>query len=314
MSTDALAGEEGFLHEALLYSGLPDFVEATSAFVRDGVEAGEPVLVVVSDEKIALLREVLGDAAEGVRFADMAAVGVNPARIIPAWRDFVAGAEGPARGIGEPIFPQRSPAEMVECHHHEALLNLAFADTPGFWLLCPYDTTVLAPEVVEEAQRTHPGLSEGPLRWHSTQYPGLDAADERHRQALPEPAGHVLLEMTVDRGDFAVVRDTVYDQAVAAGLGASRANDMLLAAHEIATNTVRHGGGRGRLRLWREAGTLICELADSGRFDDAMAGRERPTPNGLDGYGMWIANQVCDLVQLRSLPSGTVVRLHMRTS
>ena len=56
----------------------------------------------VSAARIARLREELGaDAAERVTFADMAEVGINPARIIPAWREFVdahAGQRTPAAG------------------------------------------------------------------------------------------------------------------------------------------------------------------------------------------------------------------------
>ncbi|HSI97667.1 MAG TPA: MEDS domain-containing protein, partial [Gaiellaceae bacterium] len=100
-----------FRHEALLYAGKDDFVFRAGAYIREGVEAGEAVLVVVGVAKIAWLREHLGDQAEAVAFADMADVGRNPARIIPAWRDFVeANASGAgARGIGEPIHPERSP-------------------------------------------------------------------------------------------------------------------------------------------------------------------------------------------------------------
>ena len=54
----------------------------------------------------------LGDAARGVQFADMHQIGRNPARNIPAWRDFVdrnvAAGRG-VRGIGEPIWAGRSP-------------------------------------------------------------------------------------------------------------------------------------------------------------------------------------------------------------
>jgi hypothetical protein len=32
----------------------------------------------------------------------------------------------------------------------------------------------------------------------------------------------------------------------------------------------------------------------------------------VGGFGVWLANQVCDLVQIRSVAAGTVVRLHMR--
>ena len=65
-------------------------------------------------------------------------------------------AAAPLRGIGEPIWADRSPAELVECQRHEALLNLAFAGTDGFRLLCPYDAARLDRDVIEEAERTHP--------------------------------------------------------------------------------------------------------------------------------------------------------------
>ena len=78
-----------FRHEALLYAGLADFLAGTVPFIRGGVEAGEPVLVVESAAKIARLRAELGSDAKSVVFADMADVGGNPARIIPAWREFV---------------------------------------------------------------------------------------------------------------------------------------------------------------------------------------------------------------------------------
>ena len=44
------------------------------------------------------------------------------------------------RGIGEPIWADRSPTELIECQCHEALLNVAFAAAGDFHLICPYDT------------------------------------------------------------------------------------------------------------------------------------------------------------------------------
>jgi anti-sigma regulatory factor (Ser/Thr protein kinase) len=75
---------------------------------------------------------------------------------------------------------------------------------------------------------------------------------------------------------------------------------------------VRHGGGRGTLRAWQERGVLICEVRDRGRFDDPLAGRRRPRDAQVDGYGLWLANQVCDLVQVRSQADGSAIRVHMR--
>src|SRR5262245_41742082 len=127
-----------------MYAGEHRLVDGVTAFLRDGIAAEEPTLVVLGAPKNAALKEALGPDAERVRFADMDAVGANPARIIPAWREFVDANPGQRlRGIGEPIWAARSDAGMSECHRHEGLLNVAFADTPGFWLVCPYDTTTL---------------------------------------------------------------------------------------------------------------------------------------------------------------------------
>jgi hypothetical protein len=43
-----------------------------------------------------------------------------------------------------------------------------------------------------------------------------------------------------------------------------------------------------------------------------LAGRVRPGPRQRYGRGLWMANQLCDLVQLRSRRDGTVARVHMR--
>jgi anti-sigma regulatory factor (Ser/Thr protein kinase) len=96
-----------------------------------------------------------------------------------------------------------------------------------------------------------------------------------------------------------------------AGLGEARTADLVLAVDEVATNSLRHGGGRGTLRIWREDGAVVCEVRDAGRIEDPMAGRERPAPDGDGGRGLWMVNQLCDLVQLRTLPTGAVVRLHL---
>jgi len=42
--------------------------------------------------------------------------------------------------------------------------------------------------------------------------------------------------------------------------------------------------------------------------------RVRPTPTQTGGRGLWMANQVCDLVRIRSGDTGTAVRLHMSLS
>jgi anti-sigma regulatory factor (Ser/Thr protein kinase) len=309
-----LVVKPAFRHEAFLYAGRDEFLDGTAAFIRDGLSGGEPTLVVLSAEKIGLLRAELGTDADQVQFADMAEVGRNPARIIPAWSDFVeerSDNSRPLRGIGEPIGPDRGPAELVECQRHEMLLNLAFDDTPAFWLMCPYDTDALDPAAVDEALRSHPIVSDGRDRADSTSYGGLVAAAAPFREPLRDPPTQPK-EFYFEAAGLAALRQYVALRAADAGLDVVRTEDLLLTVNEVATNSLRHAHGSGVLRVWEEPGYLICEVRDGGTFDNPLAGRERPVGGQLGGYGLWLANQLCDLVQVRSFVTGSVVRLHMR--
>jgi anti-sigma regulatory factor (Ser/Thr protein kinase) len=303
-----------FRHEALLYAGEDGFMEGALSFLRGGLEGGEPMLVAVSERKIGLLRSELGADADAVAFLDMAEVGANPARIIPAWQEFVgsrAAPDAPVRGIGEPIWAERSAVELVECQRHESLLNLAFAGASAFRLLCPYDTGALGPDVLEEAFRSHPHLVEDGVERDSPACRDLAAVAAPFDVPLPEPPPGTE-ELPFEPGTLSAVRGFVARHGLRAGLSTARAGDLVLATGEIAGNSVRYGGGGGVVRAWSEEGTALVEVRDSGRIADPLAGRRRPAEAQVGGWGMWLANQLCDLVQVRTLAGGTVVRLHMR--
>jgi anti-sigma regulatory factor (Ser/Thr protein kinase) len=304
----------GFRHEALLYAGEDGFLEATVPWIRDAVSDDEPILVVVGAAKIARLRRELGADAERVTFADMAEVGANPARIIPAWRDFVdahAGQRRRLRGIGEPISAQRRPDELVECQRHEALLNVAFAGATDFWLLCPYDVDALGADVIEKAHHSHPTVVADGASHGSLAYEDLEEVAAPFADPLPDPPADADV-LAFAAGTLGAVRRLVSRRARDAGLDAVRVSDLVLAVNELATNSVRHGGGRGVLRIWEDDGGLVCEVADAGRIGDPLAGRQRPAGGQSGGHGLWLCNQVCDLVQLRTFATGSVVRLHTR--
>jgi hypothetical protein len=65
------------------------------------------------------------------------------------------------------------------------------------------------------------------------------------------------------------------------------------------------------LRSWSRGGSLIFEVIDRGRIDEPLVGRTRPVLGEPGGHGLWLVNQVCELVQVRSSDAGTVVRLHV---
>jgi anti-sigma regulatory factor (Ser/Thr protein kinase) len=307
-------GQEAFRHEALLYAGVDRFLEGTVPFLLDAARAGEPALVVVSAAKIARLRDALGTPAEHIIFADMAEVGSNPARIIPAWRAFVehhARSGRRLRGIGEPIWAQRSAAELVECQRHEALLNLAFADAADFWLMCPYDIDALDAGVIEKAHHSHPVMVDDEGGRPSPSYVDLAMVAAPFADPLPaQPPGAHELPFTDDT--LAAVRAFVALQAAQAGLGEPRASDLVLAVNEIATNSVRHADGQGVVRMWPDGDVLICEVVDGGGIAAPLAGRERPSDGQAGGHGLWLVNQLCDLVQVRAFATSGAVRMHMR--
>ena len=305
-----------FHHEALFYSDDDEFLAGTVPFIQDAIDAGEPALVVLAEDKIRKLQAELGEGpGEGlVSFADMAEVGQNPARIIPVWHQFAedyADHGRKIRGIGEPVWPGRSNAELVECEHHESLLNLALANAQALWLMCPYDVNGLHDEVLAHAHQTHPYLVEGGVRRPSDYYVAPADAGSPFTGPLPEPPEHSD-QLTFSAARLKALRDFVTALAGEAGLDESRTTDLVLSVNELATNSVRHAGGGGVLRAWIDDGTLVCEVWDAGRIVEPLVGRSRPLPDQLGGRGVWVANALCDLVQVRSSLTGTIVRVHMR--
>jgi anti-sigma regulatory factor (Ser/Thr protein kinase) len=298
----------GFQHQALIYEGADEYVAGTAPFLRAALEAGQPALVAVRKEQAELLRGELGREAGMLRFAPMQEIARNPAAVIPLWRDFVDENPGRAvRGVSELVWADRTPAEIEECHRHEALLNLVFAECRSWSLLCPYDACSLADDELERAATTHTLISrEG----RTEESAAFDAGFDCLAGELPPPR---VRPETVSFGltELSEVRKRVTAAGERAGMDAHTVADLVIAASELAANSVMHGGGTGTLRLWRENGTLLVEVEDEGRIEEQLVGRLRPGITQEGGRGLWLANQLCDLVQIRSGETGTMVRLHV---
>lgn len=306
------AGQE-FRHWALFYRGEEGFVDGVLPFIRQGIEAGEPTVVMVSAEKIELLRGAVGGDPDGVMFTDMDQVGANPARIIPAWRRFVeehADGKRPLRGIGEPICANRTTAEVVECERHEALLNLAFDDAHGFDLLCPYDLEAHDTEVIAEAERSHPVLVEDGRGRASDRYRGIEAIAAPFDVPLPEPPVRAT-EFRFEAATLSELRTFIRRYGSEAGIDGQAIENLVTGVNELATNSVRHGGGRGTAKLWREHDLFVCEIRDPGKISAPLSGRIEPPISDLRGRGLWLANHICDLIQIRSAPEGTRARANV---
>ena len=293
-----------YQHEAFLYRGTDDFLDGVVPFVRDGVAAGQPVMVAVREPRIAPLRDALGPDAVDVLFVDMTDLGHNPARIIPGWRRFLDEhcRDGqPVRGVGEPIWTGRRPTEVAEAQLHEALLNVAIDPDTPMWLRCPYDVTGLTEAELAEAARSHPILVETGGYRGSRTYGGRQHVEDLFAGALPEPpagAEAIALPAAADAVAGLIARH-------GADLDQEKAWGLTLAVRE----TTAGASAGGTLRVWSEPGALVCEVADPGPVDDPMLGRRRPPGAEPDPRGLWLANQLCDLVQVRSTPKGSTVRI-----
>jgi anti-sigma regulatory factor (Ser/Thr protein kinase) len=307
-ATGASSGR--FRHLALFYHGLGEYLAALCAFIQAGRARGEAVFVAVPERKAQLVRQELGEDSAQVTLVDMAELGRNPARIIPA----VLAYAGQHRGqrvccIGEPIWPGRTEAELQEAARHEALINLAFRGRPVTFL-CPYDSTGLLGSVIADAARTHPAIIKDRQEVASARYLGPAVLPPRCHRALPRPPVHA--EALGYRDDLRPVRRFVASRARCAGLTPPRIPDLVIAASELAANTLRHTGGGGTVQVWRTGEEIICQVADTGQITDPLARYQARSDELLGGNGLWLVNQVCDLVQARTGRAGTTTRLHMR--
>ena len=311
-TTTTTRPHDTYQHDAFFYRGDDEFVATTAPFVKEGVAQGQPVMVAVTNPRLAMLRSALGATADDVRLVDMTELGHNPARIIPGWRSFVdehAGSGRPLRGVGEPIWAGRRGPEIDESQFHEALLNLVIEPDTPLWLRCPYDLDALDVGIVEESMRSHPTIVRSDSYRGSPTYGGVHHARDMFSSTLAGP------ETPVDERSFqaetlGAARRWVAALATLTGIGVERVADLTLAIGEVAANSVRYGGGGGSIRVWRSGDALVCEVTDRGHLEDPLVGRLRPTAAQAGGRGVWLANQLCDLVQIRSNRRGTTVRVH----
>ena len=98
-----------------------------------------------------------------------------------------------------------------------------------------------------------------------------------------------------------------------ASLAAERVADLVLAASEIAANTLSHTRSGGMFQVWHDEQEIFCQAHDQGWIADPLAGCGPPPARNGPVYGLCLVNHVCDLVETaRPAPAGTTVRMHMR--
>lgn len=296
-----------YRHEALPFRGQVGFVTACTGVVRDALEQDERPIVLAGSARVAAVGEALGDDAAHVTLVATDDHGRNPGRITTMLHRFQADGDGRrCTGVNESAFAGRSAAAVDEAVLAEFLLNDEAMQSLPLSIVCMYDVSVLDGPALDSMRQSHAvvrGQDTNPeyLRDRGRTLRETDLAE------APPGANRVIVS------GYGLAEMRAFVGAAAANLGVvpDRIADLVLAANEIVTNSLRYGGGQACLATWFCDGALVCEVRDDGYVSDPLAGRFAPPSDATSGRGLWLANHLCDLVQLRSSQAGTVVRLHV---
>ncbi|GAB3656805.1 anti-sigma factor RsbA family regulatory protein [Glycomyces tarimensis] len=304
------AREVSFEHPALFYSGADSYLAGTIPYIDAGLSAGEPVAVAVPAPNLASVRDALGACADHVLLIDMAEAGANPGRIIPGVLRAFADShlDHRVRIVNESIWPGRTEAEYPACAQHEALINLAFTGRAAT-ILCPFDTAGLDRHMIADARATHPVLIDRTGRHHSDQYDPDRVFDDYNYRLPPPPRSAI--ERAVDPATLDNARWFLTSYGRNAGLSTAQLIDLEIVITELLTNSIKHGGGGGTLRVWADDRHLICDVSDAGHLTDPLAGRLPAHGDERHGRGLLLANHIVDLLRMHTSSSGTTVRIHL---
>jgi len=123
----------------------------------------------------------------------------------------------------------------------------------------------------------------------------------------------ILLEQEFEERDLQSLRWTVAAHAARTPLSATQVNDLVLVVSELASNTILHGGGTGRIRLWSTREAIWCRVSDQGPGILRALPAQRPEPTATRGRGLWLVANHTDGVTIDGGPNGgSIVTVTLR--
>jgi anti-sigma regulatory factor (Ser/Thr protein kinase) len=300
------------IHKSLLYETEEEFLSGTLPFVLQGLEKEEPILAVTSHPNIQLLRGELGRDADKVEFVDASGWHQRPAIILGAYHRYATehiNDSKSVRVIGEPACLCQSKAQLRQWQCYESILNLALKPLEAH-IVCPYDTRVVHPSIVEAVHLTHPHYLSADQVQDSPRYEDPSLFIQRVTAEGSEEPIVPVKELPI-KSNLADVRRFFFDAGREAGLGGEAITSLVTAGNELAANAIKHTAGEGHIRLWSEPGEIVCEVVDMGPgIDNPLLGYLPPESDQEDGWGLWMVRQLCDSVEFSRGPRGSTVRIH----
>lgn len=300
-------------HAGVFYDGDRHYATEVGGYLREGLERGHRGLVMAPARRVDQLRSVLGRDADEVTYVE------DVVAYAPQWNAYRVLLDFASRAptvrtcaVAEQGLSERVAAELVDYRRLEAAINLVFAEH-DVDLLCPYDTSALAPRMLEVGVCSHEQVWVGGALTPNAGFDDPWRVLAGLSAVVPPPPDATTLECRTP-ADVAAARRLVHARGAEAGIDPDMVSDVALAVTEVMTNALLHGEPPARLHVYVEGATWVCHVTDAGRGPvDPLIGLLPPAQPSDHGYGLWLARQLCAAVDVGNDTSGTHVRLHTRT-
>lgn len=299
-----------FRHGLVLHDGPADAVSVMLPIASAVRERGGLVALAVSDEVADGIRERIGP--DGLTpLTPLTRAAQQSGQTVAAWRARELRAMG-SSGREIVVLAEHDPdldgPDGSYWTEFEAALNISLGGLP-ITQVCAYPQLPLHRLVADAAVANHAFLLEGDDLVANPEHRG--PADVL--AAMPVSAPYVLgppdVFLRYNTFELSRVRRAVEEAVSGSRLDAERAEDLVLAVNEIATNAVEHGSAQAELFVWASDDELVCELHDEGDLALPLIGLAPPHASQARGRGTWIARQLCDALHVWRDDSGTHVRL-----
>ena len=294
-------------HEALPYFGHEQFVASAVSVLRDALDRDERLMFLAGGAKLDDVRDGLGPDVDEVTMVATDEHGRNPSRITTMLHSFSVMDHGRrALALNETVLPGLAAPTLQEAQLAESVLNASALASWAMSIICLYDVDRLDADCRQEMRRDHPVIrgDVGPNEDYDA-----DRLADLYRSELSPPTPSTARAARGGRHQSdqgARVRGWRGEEA----RSARRPGRRPRARSERDRHQQRPARRRPLCR--RDVGRRGCGGVRGARSrlgprpDRRSA---RAAPEAASGRGLWLANHLCDLLQIRSSPQGTAVRL-----
>ncbi len=123
----------------------------------------------------------------------------------------------------------------------------------------------------------------------------------------------VVATMTVNGAhDLERARQLLGHAGADVGLPTDRIHQFTVALSEVATNAILHANGSATMTITSSGTALMVEVRDHGTGLRTNPRPALPHPTQIGGRGLWLAEQLCDAIDINSSTGGTTIRMIMR--